>query len=148
MKQVQALCQNGHYNPNPKGACSVCGAPIVWRNEVDDTNYDDYGAVPLVECLLITPIVGSHATYRIPTPEETVSLAARIDDEGDLRFIASGKLVRPILLKNLSVEKQLMLCLAFIEDHDLMPSLKGLNQAEIDRLFTQYDAERWEQIKP
>ena len=142
MKHIQALCKNGHYNWAESGrklaeSCSVCGAPIVWQNEVDDENGDEYGAVPM-QLLMITPIV-DHPTYRIPTPEETVALASRIDEYGEVRFIASGERAHPILWADLSAERTLQLCLAFMADHDLLLSFKTLNPAEIKRLFKQYE---------
>ena len=93
---VQKLCQAGHYSTidahsdDTDSECSVCGKPFVWTNEVDDTNCDAVGYIPM-ELLLVKKghtvteksIVDGQAVintkkyiseYRIPSEAETMAL--------------------------------------------------------------------------
>lgn len=51
---VQVICKNGHLDHCPDDClydedepCEYCGAEIVWRNHVDDTNCEDYGYIDM-----------------------------------------------------------------------------------------------------
>ena len=48
---VQALCKVGHYNTydcyNRQSKCCICLKSIAWENEVDETNCDSAGKIPL-----------------------------------------------------------------------------------------------------
>ena len=110
---IQALCENGHYNSYDESyedespACSVCGAPIVWTNSVDDTNNDAFGEV-LMKQLEIHPeeytitkeVVDGRsvvitrripAVYRIPNKDETDELRTFLSEDNKRRYINSGK---------------------------------------------------------
>lgn len=85
------ICANGHltsqdaYEDHP---CVVCEAPIVWVNEIDQTNGEDVGYISSEdmrsfcierETTSKCPTCHSHtlykpAVYRVPTPEETASI--------------------------------------------------------------------------
>lgn len=86
----QHLCENGHLfhldsrNFEEEEICPVCGAPSAWANMVDDTNGEEWGAIPMETWnreFLLRPEVRevcnlghSHVTevavYRVPTNEE------------------------------------------------------------------------------
>lgn len=93
---VQKLCQAGHYSTvdahsdDTDSECSVCGKPFVWTNEVDDTNCDAVGYIPM-ELLLVKKgntiieksVVDGQTVintksyipeYRIPSEAETMAL--------------------------------------------------------------------------
>jgi len=93
---VQCLCSNGHYfhgdgrgDPAP---CPVCKSPVVWENNVDETNCDSYGEIDMEQ--LIAQRAGtatcnlghvhetSPAIYRIPTPRRTEELRSYRPDYG------------------------------------------------------------------
>lgn len=83
----QQLCENGHLRIidawfSEEAMNCICGAKIVWRNGVDDTNCDAIGYIEMNQFLIkeatqqacehcghITK--GEPAIYRIPTLEET-----------------------------------------------------------------------------
>ncbi len=88
---VQYICESGHYYTGPalygepnESVCQ-CGKTAAWSNDVDDTNCDEYGIVPVAvlrESLLISEaqtqtcnLGHSHTVkeevWRVPTPEET-----------------------------------------------------------------------------
>ena len=84
----QIICLHGHYDERDAADRSppfcVCGADVGWCNQVDDTNCDSYGEIPLkllVEKFQITAEVvetcnlgHSHVTapavFRVPLHEE------------------------------------------------------------------------------
>jgi hypothetical protein len=88
----QIICLRGHYYERDAADRSLpfctCGADVGWCNQVDDTNCDSYGEIPLkllVEKFQITAEVvetcnlrHSHVTapavFRVPTYEETRKL--------------------------------------------------------------------------
>ena len=112
---VQVLCANGHYHSFDENydsdetvECPDCGANIVWRNRVDDTNGESYGKVPmgvlevLREVREVTKEVidGRHVqttrvvagVYRIPTPEETKKLRTYCSEDSDYPvYLVGGK---------------------------------------------------------
>lgn len=115
---IQELCANGHLSEEPESYCDyevgarclVCGAEIVWKNSVDDTNGDACGAVPMkmleispekveetkeeVDGRWVVSIRRTVAVYRIPSRAETKLLRSWWD--GDVcRFIESGREVDP-----------------------------------------------------
>lgn len=85
---VQCICSAGHFFSasayDEKLICS-CGKEAAWHNNVDDTNCDEYGVIPVsvievrlllskakVEtCNLGHKHVMEPAIYRVPTLEET-----------------------------------------------------------------------------
>lgn len=88
--RVQAICEKGHrYDGHePYGypfiTCPICNSPAAWTNDVDDTNcqalgfipnkeFDKFIDVPAVKkvCDLGHEHIITHATYRIPSDEET-----------------------------------------------------------------------------
>ena len=98
----QHICEGGHkftldsyyaYDTSPC-LCPHCGAKSVWYNAVDDTNCDAYGVIPeeswkpflLTEEVVETCNFGhkhvtKHATWRVPTKEETELLRHYKDEE-------------------------------------------------------------------
>lgn len=109
---VQCLCKNGHYFEEDErydfaevrseyGICGICNSEIIWTNHVDDTNCDQWGAIPFDEFkknFLLTPekretcnlghVHLSAATYRIPTMEETKKFQSRLDNEGEWELLS------------------------------------------------------------
>ena len=87
---VQYWCKKGHYFEGPEtygnyaDVCSICGAPVAFRNMVDDTNEYGEGAVipvPIYEGsegnveaktevndkgMYVTTTVTVHGVYKIP----------------------------------------------------------------------------------
>lgn len=84
----QQICANGHFfvvdaYASDEAKCPTCGEAAVWVNNVDDTNYDSWGEIPmelLRERCLIRPaqvkvcnLGHKHQepeVFRIPTEEE------------------------------------------------------------------------------
>jgi hypothetical protein len=120
---VQRLCEKGHQSEvdayadlsyddegepvgGKLGTCH-CGAKIVWRNGVDQTNLDEHGAIDL-ERFLLTPgkfatcsqcghsSIEAEPTYRIPTPEETKRYRTYLGEDNQPRYVESGELVDEI----------------------------------------------------
>ncbi len=90
----QKICSNGHYFEEDvyfdNAICPVlgCKAAPTWSNQVDQTNGEEYGKIPLTEMAKFVikhgttdrcPTCG-HCTlegediHRIPTPEETEAI--------------------------------------------------------------------------
>lgn len=100
----QLLCERGHlvevdcYEQDPL-QCDrlhegeLCGKPIVFTNQVDDTNGDQWGVIPnscwnklkifdeveskCSECH--QSVVVSHAQYRVPTDKEAIEFKHFVD---------------------------------------------------------------------
>lgn len=108
---TQVICEKGHYGVagafGEDYTCHVCGSPAAWTNEVDDTNCDSYGEIPLesLQQFVLEPAQfetcphckHSHYTtetvYRVPTHEETEPLRCHRPDYGGtpLVLIVSSK---------------------------------------------------------
>lgn len=103
----QCICDNGHFfcgesycyeEPNE---CPICKSKIAWRNQVDDTNCDSWGEIPiglLQKHFLVTPEknetcnlghshIVEHAIYRVPTKKETDPLRHRREHDGRSQLI-------------------------------------------------------------
>ena len=93
-------CQYGSYEEAPMCPEPSCGHPSVWFHGIDDTNCDAVGYIPETswEGLVIDPGVrnrcgecqsyyGTPPRYRIPTPEELLTIQTYRDCE-------SGELMR------------------------------------------------------
>ena len=96
--RYQLLCEDGHYletdvhsydNPKEECKCSICGKKIVWINVIDDTNYEEYGKVSLVEKTqtewCTCPDCGvkhirAYPTYGIPKADEVPPPAGKNSD--------------------------------------------------------------------
>ena len=97
---VQLICENGHltsedayYHDGTEPECSICKGKILWENQVDQTNCDEFGAITINDMIkhfriqeekfekcptcnhthMIKPNL-----YRIPTREETDNLRTMI----------------------------------------------------------------------
>ena len=99
----QFFCEHGHCYSGPAGmyyddedrSCPDCGTEPVIQNLVDDTNCNSYGIIPdfVLDTLLMRPARSetcptcshcrevSPAVYRVPTPEELVTLRHYRDQE-------------------------------------------------------------------
>jgi hypothetical protein len=103
---VQCLCEDGHYSVcdayyhgfGEDQVCSICGKPIVWENDVDETNGAPEGEIPLerlkvkkeAEKCSCCGAETKPAMYEIPSKEETEKMRVWYDfiDEYD----SSGEL--------------------------------------------------------
>ncbi len=86
---VQQICEKGHFSGrdcmDDNAACRICGGKLVWENNVDQTNWEDFGYIRQEdmkkfviqeEVIEICSHCGqnkqvSPTLYRPPTPEET-----------------------------------------------------------------------------
>lgn len=96
----QIICLCGHYYERDVACLAppvcACGAGVGWCNQIDDTNCDSYGEIPLkllVEKFQITAEVvetcnlgHSHVTapavFRVPSYEETYKFRHHRPDYG------------------------------------------------------------------
>ena len=98
--RVQTWCKKGHYavesaSYDPPGEVCGCGDPIVYTNEIDDTNCDAWGYIvpvevkPAVECTCAscgTTHVSMSATYEIPN-KQTVHYRRYDDGTSEPRWV-------------------------------------------------------------
>jgi hypothetical protein len=105
---VQVICDNGHYSERDalfRRAVCNCGAADAWQNDVDQTNCDSWGYIPveileekfLLEaekfavCDLGHKHVLTSAVFNIPSTDETNRLRTRrLQDTNERALIASA----------------------------------------------------------
>ncbi len=95
----QYLCGNGHYwiqdCNNDNEECPVCKGKFVWRNGVNETNFDGWGYIDM-EKFLVTPAVNvtcptchhesenTPPIYRVPTQDEANDAKTCRDENGNI----------------------------------------------------------------
>lgn len=93
----QFICKNGHYSHQDEKYDSApdpctCGAEYIWENQVDETNCDAHGVIPMdvINSFILTnevtevcnlghKHVTAEAIYKIPSPEQTEAMRHYLD---------------------------------------------------------------------
>lgn len=95
---TQNICERGHYfedDAHEEEPLCTCGAAAVFTNQVDDTNCDAYGLIPVEEvaklkiadrvtetcpCCAHEKVI-ERERYRVPSREEQKAMQHRWDHE-------------------------------------------------------------------
>jgi hypothetical protein len=104
----QILCANGHFTTRDayddrEDTCSFCGAEFVWRNDVDQTNCEEFGVIDMSKLLIAETkfdkcnkcghcSVTEPSRYRIPGKHETQYLREYYHEtSGKYHYVQSNK---------------------------------------------------------